>query len=76
MNRNYFQILFYLFSLIGIVFVSTLNNPPIFGKTKFLFLNTFSSSYEISEQLEKDLKLEKKVISDPITENFLFGSYD
>ncbi len=75
MNRNYFQILFYLFSLIGIVFVSTLNNPPIFGKTKFLFLNTFLSSYEISEQLEKDLKLEKKVISDPITENFLFGSY-
>jgi len=75
MNRKYLRILFYLFSLIGIIFFSTLNNPPIFGKTKFLFLNTFSSSYEFSEQLEKELKLEKKVISDPITENFLFGAY-
>ena len=41
------------------ILISSVSRPPIYGKIKFILLNTFWSFYDIAKELEQNQKKKK-----------------
>jgi len=69
---------FYAFCILGILTFSGLSRRPIYGKFKFLFLDTFGYFYGTMDSLNHEFyrfNSKHKLRSDPVTEYSLYASF-
>ena len=77
MKKVFQQQGFFIFSFFLILSFSFFSRPPIYGKLKFILLNTFYTNYRIAEELYSHfLKINTKTFlySDHITQYSLFAA--
>jgi L-ascorbate metabolism protein UlaG (beta-lactamase superfamily) len=77
MKKKIFNQLFFIFSLLFIILLSYISRPPIYGKLKFILLNTFwNPYYYIAKELDKNPSINTKTFfySDPVTEYSFFAA--
>ncbi|NUM42164.1 MAG: MBL fold metallo-hydrolase [Leptospiraceae bacterium] len=69
---------FYIFSLVLIVSLSYIGRKPVYGKLKFVLLDTFSHFENISDSLDSNffrLNLQNTISSDPVTLYSLYSAF-
>jgi beta-lactamase superfamily II metal-dependent hydrolase len=78
MKKKLYNQAFFLISLIFIVLLSYISRPPIYGKLKFILLNTFwKPYYGVAKELDKNPAVNTKTFfySDPVSEYSFFGAF-
>ncbi|MCC5816324.1 MAG: hypothetical protein JJT78_16355, partial [Leptospira sp.] len=73
-----FKNIYFILVFIVVVNISYISRPPIYGKLKFILLNTFYPSYDYARLFsEKSISINKNTFikSDPITEYTLYSLY-
>lgn len=74
MKRRIINQIYYFFSIIIILLLSIVYSKPIYGKLRFIYLNTLNPYYNI-QYILKEVNFNNKFKSDPITEYSLYAAY-
>ncbi|MCP5503329.1 MAG: MBL fold metallo-hydrolase [Leptospiraceae bacterium] len=77
MKKKIFNQLFFFISLIFLIALSYISRPPIYGKLKFILLNTFWPYYDIAKELDENSLVNTNTFfySDPVSEYSFFAAF-
>jgi beta-lactamase superfamily II metal-dependent hydrolase len=77
MKKKIINQLFFILCLLFIILLSYISRPPVYGKLKFILLNTFwDPYYSVAQELDKNPSINPKTFfySDPVSEYSFFAA--